>query len=78
MWVSVGGGILQGASVDLAAGRKAAALARRTRHLEKMKYSDCLVSPPAFTCSYGYGYQGSARLAMLVSRARKIMIIEVQ
>ena len=35
MRVSVGGGILQGDSVDLAAGRKAAALARRTRQLEK-------------------------------------------
>ena len=37
----VGGGILQGASVDLAAGRKAAALARRNPHLEKRRRSNC-------------------------------------
>ena len=35
MRVSVGGGFLQGASVDLVAGRKAAALSRRTRRLER-------------------------------------------
>ena len=75
MRVSVGGGILQEASVDLAAGRKAAALAQRTRRLEN-KRLDCLVYPQAFTCSCRY--QCSVRLAMLVFRARKTMIIEVQ